>query len=278
MSALPDDFRVHFWGVRGSIACPGPETTRYGGNTSCVEMRCGDRLLIFDGGTGLRPLGRHLDSMDGVVDADLYFSHSHFDHICGLPFFSAAYSPANRFRLWAGHLLPNHTLRYVLSEMMMAPVFPIPITVLGADLSFHDFTAGETLSPGPGITIKTAPLNHPNGATGFRVEFAGKSVCYITDHEHTDKYDAGLLALLDGADIVIYDATYTNDEYPSHRGWGHSTWQEGVRLAERANVKKLVIFHHDPGHDDATMDEIAAAAARMRPGTVVAAEGMTLWP
>lgn len=274
-----DDFRVEFWGVRGSIACPGPETTRYGGNTSCVTMRCGGRLLIFDGGTGLRPLGQHLDQLGGRIDADVYFSHSHFDHICGLPFFSSAYSPANRFRLWAGHLLPNHTLRYVLSEMMMAPVFPIPITVLGADLSFHDFHAGETLSPEPGVVIRTAPLNHPNGATAYRVEYRGKSACYVTDHEHTDSpYDDQLIALLAGADIVIYDGTYTDAEYPSHKGWGHSTWEEGLRLADRAKVKQFVIFHHDPGHDDAMMDTIAAAAAKARPGTVVAAEGMTLWP
>jgi phosphoribosyl 1,2-cyclic phosphodiesterase len=273
------DYRIQFWGVRGSIACPGPETTRYGGNTSCVEIRCGDRLLILDGGTGLRPLGRHLDEQGGTIDADIYFSHSHFDHICGLPFFSSAYSPDNRFRLWAGHLLPDHTLRYVLSEMMMAPVFPIPITVLGADLSFHDFRAGETLTPAPGIAIKTAPLNHPNGATAFRVEYKGKSVCYVTDHEHTGSpYEASLLALLDQADVVIYDCTYTDDEYPEHRGWGHSTWQEGVRIAGQARVKQFVIFHHDPSHTDEMMDEIAAAAAKVRPGTIVAKEGMTLWP
>jgi phosphoribosyl 1,2-cyclic phosphodiesterase len=279
VNAPNDEFRVHFWGVRGSIACPGPETIRYGGNTSCVEISCGGRLLIFDAGTGMRPLGRHLDAQGRPVEADIYFSHSHFDHICGLPFFSSAYVPSNKFRLWAGHLLPDHTLRYVLSEMMMAPVFPIPITVLGADLSFHDFRAGETLSPGPGITVRTAPLNHPNGATAYRVEYAGRSACYVTDHEHTGSvHQDALLALLDRADIVIYDATYTDAEYPGHKGWGHSTWQEGVRLAEQAKVKQFVIFHHDPGHDDATMDEIAAAAARARPNTIVAAEGMTLWP
>lgn len=274
-----DDFRVQFWGVRGSIACPGPETTRYGGNTSCVEMRCGDRLLIFDGGTGLRPLGQHLDALGGTIDADLYFSHSHFDHICGLPFFSSAYSPANRFRLWAGHLLPNHTLRYVLSEMMMAPLFPIPIKVMGAHLTFHDFHAGETLTPASGITLRTAPLNHPNRATGYRIEFGGKAICYVTDTEHViGKPDQNILGLIKDADIFIYDATYTDAEFKKFAGWGHSTWQEGARLADLAGVKTYVVFHHDPSHDDAFMDRVAAEAQAMRPGTVVAAEGMTLTP
>ncbi len=272
------DFTVTFWGVRGSLACPGPAYARYGGNTSCLELRCGKKLLIFDGGTGLRPLGRRIDAQ-GVMDADLYFTHTHFDHICGIPFFSSAYAKTNRLRMWAGHLLPDHTLRYVLSEMMMAPMFPIPIAVLGADLSFHDFRCGDTLTPEPGVTLKTTLLNHPNGATGYRIEFGGKSICYVTDTEHVPgKPNANVLGLIAGADLVIYDSTYTDEEFPRYVSWGHSTWQEGVRLADAAGVKRLVIFHHDPGHDDAFMDRVAEAAERARPGTLVAVEGMTLSP
>ena len=278
MGSSSPEFSVRFWGVRGSISCPGPETVRYGGNTSCIEVRCGDRTLIFDAGTGLRPLGAHLDEQ-GTVDADLFFTHTHFDHICGLPFFSSAYAKTNRFRFWAGHLLPDHTLRYVLSEMMMAPLFPIPISVLGADISFHDFRSGETLHPTPDITVRTVALNHPNGATGYRVDYAGKSICYITDTEHVlGKPDQAVLALIAGADIVIYDSTYDDAEFAAHIGWGHSTWQEGIRIADMAKVKQLVIFHHDPGHDDDEMDRIAAAAAKTRPGTVVAKEGLILKP
>jgi phosphoribosyl 1,2-cyclic phosphodiesterase len=272
------EFSVRFWGVRGSISCPGPETVRYGGNTSCIEVRCGDRVLIFDAGTGLRPLGAHLDAQ-GTVDADLFFTHTHFDHICGLPFFSSAYAKTNRFRFWAGHLLPDHTLRYVLSEMMMAPLFPIPISVLGADISFHDFRSGETLHPTPDTIVRTVPLNHPNGATGDRVDYGGKSICYITDTEHVPgKPDQAVLGLIAGADIVVYDSTYDDAEFAAHVGWGHSTWQEGIRMADMAKVKQLVIFHHDPGHDDDEMDRIAAAAAKARPGTVVAKEGLILKP
>jgi phosphoribosyl 1,2-cyclic phosphodiesterase len=250
---------------------------RYGGNTSCLEIRCGGRLLIFDAGTGLRELGAALAGEP--VDADLYLTHTHFDHICGLPFFAPIYAPGNRVRLAAGHLLPDKNLHDVLIEMMMAPLFPIPPSAFQADVSFDDFAVGDVLSPGDGIVIRTARLNHPNDATGYRIEYGGRSICYVTDTEHEDgKRDGTIVDLIRGADLVIYDATYTDDEYPSFKGFGHSTWQEGVRLVEAAGAKTLVIFHHEPGHDDDRMDAIAAQAEQRRPGTVVAREGMVLTP
>jgi phosphoribosyl 1,2-cyclic phosphodiesterase len=273
-----EEFFVRFWGVRGSIACPGPDTLRYGGNTSCLEIRCGNRLLIFDAGTGLRPLGLALDAQ-GAVDADLYFTHTHFDHITGLPFFSSAHKKSNRLRFWAGHLKPDFALKQVLSAMMTDPLFPVPISIFGADCVFHDFDVGTTLTPAPDIKLKTAPLNHPNGATGYRVEYKGKSICYITDTEHVQgKPDQNILGLIERADLVIYDSTYTEEEYPRFAGWGHSTWQEGARLCQAAGAKRLVIFHHDPAHDDAFMDRVAAEAEKVRPGTVVAREGLVLAP
>ncbi len=219
---------VRFWGVRGSIACPGPDTVRYGGNTSCVEIRCGEHLLIMDGGTGLRELG--------------------------------------------SALLKNGT-------MMMAPLFPVPMSLLNTQVSFKDFRHGETLKPRPGVTLRTGPLNHPNGATGYRVEYAGKSVAYITDTEHKKgALDPNVLALIEGVDIFIYDSTYTEAEYPTHVDWGHSTWEQGVRLADAAKVKTFVVFHHDPSHDDAFMDRVGSAAQALRPSTIVAREGMVLLP
>jgi phosphoribosyl 1,2-cyclic phosphodiesterase len=272
------DFFVKFWGVRGSIACPGPRTVRYGGNTSCLEIRCGGRLLIFDAGTGLRDLGNQLNG-NGPVDADLYLTHTHFDHICGLPFFAPLYTAGNKIRLAAGHLQPQTDLKRVLMEMMMAPLFPIPPTAFKADVSFLDFAAGDVLTPGDGITIRTGPLNHPNRATGYRIEYGGRSICYITDTEHLDgRRDPQIVALVRDTDLMVYDATYTDAEYPRYRGYGHSTWEEGVRLADAAAVKTLVIFHHEPGHDDDRMDAIAAEAEKIRPGTVVAREGMVLTP
>ncbi len=273
-----DAFFVRFWGVRGSIACPGPRTMRYGGNTSCLEVRCGDRLLIFDAGTGLHSLGSKLMA-NGAMQADLFFSHTHFDHICGFPFFAPAFRPDNALRIWAGHLLPERTVREVLIYLMMDPLFPVPIDTMRAKMTFCDFVAGEELSPYEDVTIRTAPLNHPNGATGYRVEYQGKSICYITDTEHVPGHpDENIIGLIRGADIVIYDCTYTDDEYPSHVNWGHSTWQEGARLAEAADVKTFVVFHHDPDHDDDFMDSIATQLAKIRPGSIVAQEGMTLRP
>ncbi len=273
------EFIVRFCGVRGSIAAPGPHTARYGGNTSCVEMRCGGRLLVFDAGSGIRLLGQHLQQEGHPADLDLLFSHSHLDHIVGLPFFAPCYDARSRLRIWAGHLKPPSGIESVLSKMMAAPLFPVPIGILAAKLTFNDFTAGDTLTPHPGIDIRTAPLNHPNGATGYRVEHGGKSVAYITDTEHQPaRRDRNVMRLVERADLMIYDSTYTDDEYPAHRDWGHSTWQEGVRIADAAKVGRLVIFHHDPDHDDAFMDGIAAAAAARRPGTVVASEGLVLEP
>ena len=270
--------QVRFWGVRGSIAAPGPETVRYGGNTPCVEVRCGDRSLVFDAGTGIRPLGETLCG-NGDQEVDLFLSHTHFDHIVGFPFFRYAYESTRKLRIWAGHLLPERTIEEVLRAYMKAPFFPVPLDILSADIEFRDFTAGEVLRPYDGITLRTAALNHPDRATGYRVEFAGKSVCYITDTQHIEgAQDAAILDLIADADIVIYDGMFTDEEFPQFHDWGHSTWEECLRLCQAANVRIPVIFHHLPSRDDTALDAIAAAAAQRYPGAVVAREGETIAP
>ena len=271
-------FAAQFWGTRGSIASSGPETLRYGGNTSCVEIVCGKRQLIFDAGTGLRKLGQKI-AAEKPQEIDLFLTHTHLDHIIALPFFAPFYMDNVVSRVWAGHLLPDYTLKQILSDMMQAPLFPIPPETFRSRMRFIDFKAGETLHPSVEISLKTAPLNHPNRACGYRVEFDGRSICYITDTEHyPEGRDETVLELVRGADIMIYDSTYTDEEYPQFVGYGHSTWQEGCRVADAAEVKTLVLFHHEPSHHDDKMDEIAAAAAERRPGTLVAREGMVLEP
>jgi phosphoribosyl 1,2-cyclic phosphodiesterase len=268
---------VRFWGVRGSIATPGVDTLRYGGNTACIEVRCGDALLILDAGTGLRPLGDALGAAGLPVDAEIFCTHTHIDHLCGFPFFAPCFDARTRLRLWAGHLAPPQSLREVYRTTLTAPLFPDLMDHLPATLEFREFAAGDSLSPRPGLIVETAPLNHPGGATGYRFEWGGKSVAYITDTEHRgEALDPNVLRLVDRADIMIYDANYTDEDYPQHVGWGHSTWQEGVRLADKALVGTLVVFHHDPARTDEMLDEIAAAAESRRSGTVVAREGLVL--
>jgi phosphoribosyl 1,2-cyclic phosphodiesterase len=265
---MADDFTVKFWGVRGSIPCSGPEVARYGGNSSCVEMLCGGRRLVFDAGSGLRQLAA---TMKGPQDFDLLFSHFHYDHVIGLPFCGPLYNPRTRCRIWGGRAGADEGVRQVLAEFMSAPLFPLRLDFFGADLGFRDF------EPGDGIRARTAPLNHQDGATGYRIEFGGRAACYVTDTEqHDGGLDPNILGLIEGADLFIYDCTYTDAEYPAHKGWSHSTWQEGMRLADAAGVKTFAIFHHDPSHDDDFMDGIAAEAAAARPGTVVAMDGMAL--
>ena len=273
------DFTVRFWGVRGSIACSGPRTARYGGNTSCLEVRCGGRLLVLDAGTGVRYLGRVLAQSGERVDADLLFTHTHFDHVCGLPFFASLFTPQNRWRLWAGHLGEGLTLKRVLSEFMMSPLFPVPPEVFKAAMEYRDFNAGDEVAPGGGVTVRTRALNHPDGATGYRIEYGGRAMCYLTDTEHVPGApDQNVLALMAGADLVIYDSMYTDAEYPSYVGWGHSTWQEGIRLCKQAGAKRMVVFHHDPEHDDDMLDGVAREVAAALPGSLVAAEGLVLEP
>lgn len=211
----------------------------------------------------------------GIRSAHLLLTHSHWDHINGFPFFAPGFRQGYEFKIMAGHL-KDDGIREVLAGQMTQPTFPVPLEAMRATLNFEDFEAGAHFKIGSDVTVRTAPLNHPNGATGYRIEHAGKSICYVTDTEHIPgEPDQEILGLIEGADLVVYDSTYTEEEFPDKVGWGHSTWQEAVRLAKAANVKKLAIFHHDPEHDDTFMDKIAEEAREAWAGAVVAKEGMT---
>ncbi len=269
-------FWVKFWGVRGSIACPSPGHVVYGGNTSCVELNLDGRVIILDAGTGIRRLGQDLGRR-GLTQADILLSHTHWDHINGFPFFAPAYRKAHEFRIYAGHLKDQGGIGPVLASQMADPTFPVPMSVMQAQLSFEDFTIGDDLALGAGVLVRTTPLRHPHGAAGYRVEYRGRSVAYVTDTEHVvGQPDERVLSLIEGADLVIYDSTYTDEEFPAKVGWGHSTWEEGVRLARAASARRLAIFHHDPEHEDGFMAELERAARLRWDGALVARDEMEL--
>ena len=261
MSAGTITFR--FWGVRGSIASPGPSTVRYGGNTPCVEIRAGGRLIVFDGGTGLRELGLSLVAQEEPIEADLFLTHLHWDHIQGIPFFSPAFEAGHTFRIH-GERKGEQSLKTVLEGQMTDPNFPVPLSVMACSLSFNEIIAGTTVELGPDLRVRTAPLNHPNGCMGLRLEYAGGSLVFITDTEHdaqSGTLDPQVLNLAKDADVLIYDAMYTEAEYRNARvGWGHSTYREALRIARAAGVGTLYFFHHDPTHTDDFLDERLAEA------------------
>ncbi len=263
-----DRFEVCFWGVRGGIACPGPDTVRYGGNTACIEIRCGGDTLIFDGGTGIRPLGAALIKR-APVTAEIFFSHTGLERISGVPFFAAAYHPRNTFRFWANQLPDGKGVHGALTGLMADPVFPVPIEIMAATLEFVDFGAGETLQPTSDIRVRTAQLNRSNPVTGYRVEWLGKSFCYVSDLvADNDGHEPAVLALLENADLAIVNlAQHASDS---------ADWHGNLALCDKAAVKTCVISHHEPDHDDVALDAIAAEAERLRPGTVVAREGLTI--
>ncbi|MEW5422443.1 MBL fold metallo-hydrolase [Amorphus sp. 3PC139-8] len=270
-----DGLRLKFWGVRGSIPTPGHHTLRYGGETTCIEVRVGPYLVIIDCGSGARRLG-WLMNQRVPEPADLLFTHTHLDHICGLPFFCPAYSLDFDIRVWGGHVPRDGSLEEVLARLMSPPLFPVPTSALRA-CQFRQFLAGDSVGLRPGLVVRTLPLNHPGGATGYRFDWGGGSLAIITDHEHGDaKIDAAVAKFVEGVDIMVYDATYTDEEYHRFVGWGHSTWQKAVALADKAGVAHPVMFHHDPARTDEDLDRIADRVRSRHPGALIAREGMEL--
>ncbi len=273
------DFLVRFWGVRGSVPVPGPETVEIGGNTSCVEIRCGEHLLIFDAGTGLRRLGDAL-LREMPVTAHLFFSHVHWDHIQGFPFFAPAFIPGNEIHMYGGTNVSG-TIETALAGQMETPNFPVRLSQLPAKLSFHDLHEGERVEIGQGVYVTSAAGNHPGGVFAYRVEYRGKSVVYATDTEHYSIPDPKLVALARNADVLIFDTMYTPEEYAGQgglpkTGWGHSHFEAGVALCRAAGVRHYVLFHHDPAQTDAMVREKERRTRALFPSAEAAYEGLTL--
>jgi len=268
--------QVRFWGTRGSIATPGPGTNHFGGNTSCVELTTSEgHLLLFDCGTGARLLGAELSSKGKPVNASILFGHTHWDHIQGFPFFAPAFMPGNKIDVYAPEG-GQRTLQDVLAGQMEFTYFPVELNQLPATISYN--VLAEGVYKIGGLSVTTQYLNHPAVTLGYRVEYNGAVIVYMTDHEpFADKlWDNGatpgsIEALVHegdrrharfmvGADLVIHDAQYTPEEYPAKKNWGHSTYEYVVELAAAAGVRQLALTHHDPTHDDAFIAELEQRA------------------
>lgn len=273
------EFFVRFWGVRGSLPSPGPETKKYGGNTSCVEVRCGKKIIIIDLGSGARPMG-HALAKEAPLEAMVCISHYHWDHICGMPFCGPFYDPRNRFEIF-GEGRRDKGLRSILGGQMKYPYFPVGLEVFQAKIQYRTIAACERIQRGD-VLIRTAPLNHPQSCVAYRIDYKKKAVVYCSDNEHQEEMPDKLAALVEGCDLLIYDAAYTDDEYTgrtgagSKVGWGHSTWDEAIRLAQSLHVKKLFIFHHDPLHTDRTIDRLLKECRVNYRRLYAAQEGLTV--
>ena len=271
---VDSDFTVRVWGARGSVSGSRAVWAKYGGNTSCIEVRCGKRILIFDAGSGLLSLGRKMIDQK-ELRADLFFSHCHYDHICGLPFFLPLHNAEAGIDIWSGHLPGPNKTKKMCESYMRGPFFPVGPEIFAADVSYRDFEAGDLLRLDKKISLRTIDLPHHNGCIGYRVEFGGRAFCYMTDLFHIEgEPDLRLREFVRGSDLMIYDATYTDEEFPKFAHFGHSTWQEGMRICQDAEVKRYCIFHHYPGRTDDMLDDILKRARAQFPATDAAYEGL----
>jgi phosphoribosyl 1,2-cyclic phosphodiesterase len=273
---------VRFWGVRGSTPTPQSENLRYGGNTSCVEVRVNGHIYVFDCGTGFRNLGKQLsqehagDGRNGhPINAHIFLSHFHWDHIQGIPFFSPLYN--DRESSFVFHSSSRtRGLQQALEEQMADPYFPVNMSDMAAHRQFCTIDEGRTKLEG--CTVQSMWLNHPQGCLGFRMETQGKVIVYATDNEPGDpEFDKSVRKLAEGADLLIYDAQYLPEEYAARKqGWGHSHWREAINVVMESGAKELILFHHDPDHSDACIDSVVKQAREHYPKVRAASEGMEI--
>ncbi|MEC9344061.1 MAG: MBL fold metallo-hydrolase [Pseudomonadota bacterium] len=272
-----DMFSVTFWGVRGTLASPGCEFRRTGGNTICAQLQCGDRVIVFDAGTGIRALGSQLIEQENVRQLDLMLTHVHYDHVEGIPFFAPFFSPKFNIDIWLGKLDGASSTRDAIEGLMRRPYFPVGPDVFQAGIGYRDVARNAVFDLGDGIEVRTMPMNHPGGATGYRVDYSGRSFAFVTDTEHlVGETDMSVVELIEGVDCFAYDSSLTDAELPDFAGYGHSTWEEGLRLREKAGAGAVFALHHMPFRTDEEVDAIEAAMQKRHARSGVAREGQKI--
>jgi phosphoribosyl 1,2-cyclic phosphodiesterase len=267
--------KVTFWGVRGSYPQCKPTYEKVGGHTSCVSLEVDDQYLIFDAGTGLIDAGDEVLKR-GLKKATLLISHPHADHINGLAFFKPLHCPDFEMTIIGSGLQSKNGdgIESILAKVTSPPYFPVPWDQIPCKRTCIDVPVGGRFSVNH-LKVSTVALDHPGGSCGYRVDVGGKSVCYITDTSHTPgELNHGLIEFIHRTDLLIYDAAFTEKEFATKPNWGHSTWNQAVALAKAAAIRELALFHHNPEHDDAFMDDIEAQARSHFSHTFVARQGM----
>jgi len=271
---------VKFWGVRGSVPTPGADTVRYGGNTACVEVLLAGHRLVFDGGTGLRVLGKHLLASPHSVTAHIFFTHTHWDRIQGFPFFGPAFIEGNHFDVYGATAANGASIKQRLTDQMLRPNFFTPLQKMSSDMAFHNIAAGNIIHLDDDITVETISLNAATSALGFRISHDGKSVVYATDsHSETLGPDPNLLYLAQGAELLIFGGTYSEPVYASLEGDPTAiSCEQSIAIAEKTQVKEMILFHHHPLHDDDYLDHLEMEIHNRCPQLRLAREGMILQP
>ena len=269
--------KIKFYGVRGSLPVCGEEFLRYGGNTTCMRIHRerANRIVIIDAGTGIRNLGKELVARNFRQELiNISFTHFHWDHIQGFPFFAPAYNKNQRIGIHVmGKERRHKNLKEIFSAQMQSDFFPVGLDAMGAKFEFPHLDDKGTFY---GANVIAAPQYHKfrGGSYGLRFEDDSKILVICTDLEHIDGIDESIVELAKDADLLIHDGQYTADEYKKYKGWGHSTWQQAVEVAMRANVKKLIITHHDPDHDDDFLDAMEKECKKTFPDSLFAKERM----
>lgn len=265
---------IAFWGTRGTLPAPGQQFLKAGGNTNCTEVTCGNHTIVIDAGTGLRQLGSSVITQKATNSVHLMLTHAHYDHIEGIPFFAPMFEDGRKLDIYCGELDGGRNTRETLQGLMRRPYFPVGPEVFCADLSYNDVKSGETFKISDEIVVRTAGLNHPGGATAYRIDYRGKSFACITDTEHIPgKPDEAVLQLIEGVDLFTYDCSLTDLELPEFEGYGHSTFEEAIRLCKMADAKAMRAFHHMPFRTDADLDDIETYIRRELPDGAIAREG-----